>query len=206
MPATPAPRFWRCTCGPMCTWKRQVYGLLPSVLNRPPPVAPPTGRLVGVNGAAFRRIEFSHLQLMNMTGQTRVCVCVHATVGVGSERSWRRVDMENNATNPAPKFRKAHCAVSQRKRVFLFGGVDDHVSPGATTGSAKAATYFNDMWSLNISKRAWRRFVVSGTPPTPRAYAAMSRVGERSGALPAVSSLYCRCHRVCCDPVHRCVV
>ena len=97
------------------------------------------------------------------------------------ERCWRRVDMLVSATSPAPRFRKAHCAVSQRRRVFLFGGVDDQVPPGADARSSgsKSSTYFNDMWSLNISKRAWRRFSVTGTPPSPRAYAAMARTGEK---------------------------
>jgi Galactose oxidase, central domain len=69
--------------------------------------------------------------------------------------------------------------VSQRKRVFVFGGVDDRPVPPESVSKPNAALYFNDAWCLNISKRVWRKFSTTGTAPTPRAYAAMTRISER---------------------------
>lgn len=64
--------------------------------------------------------------------------------------------------------------VSQRKRVFIFGGVDDRGEP-----PENKFAYFNDVWCANLAKMSWRRLPSTGATPSPRAYATMARVNAK---------------------------
>ena len=90
-----------------------------------------------------------------------------------SGKSWTPLTVKSSYN---PVFRVGHCSVVfHKKRVMMFGG---HRSIPGKDGQG-TMQYLNDLWSLNLQKKAWSVLRVTGEPPRPRAYASMDLVGPR---------------------------
>ncbi|MBM4356514.1 MAG: hypothetical protein FJ096_00230 [Deltaproteobacteria bacterium] len=75
-------------------------------------------------------------------------------------------------TGPSPRARHSMVDDPSRGRALLFGG---RFRASGKTGNY---TLFNDVWSFDRSTRAWMELATTGTPPTPRANAAMALDGD----------------------------
>ena len=131
-----------------------------------------------------------------------LCPASTACVWYCSSQAWARVLIRAADASMPPSYRKAHCAVSvsytwwlhlvwsvtqdreplqrlhcvsqvsKRSSIFVFGGVDDR--PKRT----KPAAYFDETWHFDFLDKSWRKLIVTGAIPAPRAHAAMSRVAD----------------------------
>ncbi|TPP59235.1 hypothetical protein FGIG_06923 [Fasciola gigantica] len=67
---------------------------------------------------------------------------------------------------PAPTKRFGATILHRDQYVYVFGG------------ATNMFTTFNDLWRFNLDKRTWKRLVVEGELPTPRAHAKGGFVGD----------------------------
>jgi len=77
------------------------------------------------------------------------------------------------ASADAPKPRVGSAFVANGDVIFIFGGADLSSTPA----------FYNDMWSYSVSQKKWKQLVTTGSVPSARWGATMSRFSNESALL-----------------------